>query len=320
MRPQRFVLQSSFTALAMLAGWASVAPAQDGSRPAKEAEGSRNLPRPEAVVLNAIRSHPMTAPYPITTSLRNGTVVLSGRVGTRQVHDVAVRLAIDCGVSFRDDLVIDTGVAAMVAQTAAMANPAAAALSSSSPYIYPPPLMGRVDDPFFGFVGPLVSFPPWWRRRAENTSIVQPGMVPTNFGPGAAASAAGSHDPSVDGAQPFDMPPVKGQVELTVDASGQVFLRGVVTSQEAAREIEDAARSVPGVSRVESQLEVQVVPRRDTDPPSATPRPRPNRCCVRPSAEQPAAPSADRDVPPSPDPSIVPARSNPADAGPSRLG
>ena len=44
--------------------------------------------------------------------------------------------------------------------------------------------------------------------------------------------------------------PVKGQVELTVDASGQVFLRGVVASEEAAREIEEAARSVPGVGRV----------------------------------------------------------------------
>ena len=37
------------------------------------------------------------------------------------------------------------------------------------PYIYPPPLMGRLDDPFFGFVPPLVSFPPWWRRRVEGT-------------------------------------------------------------------------------------------------------------------------------------------------------
>ena len=179
MRPQRFVLQSSFTVLAILAGGASTVPAQDGSRPIKPAEDSKNLPRPEVVVWNAIRSHPVTAPYPITTSLRNGTVVLSGRVGTKQVHDVAVRLAIECGVSFRDDLVIDSGVAGLVAQTAAMAAPGAAAVSSSSPYVYPPPLMGRVDDPFFGFVPPLVSFPPWWRRPVQNASFVQPGTVPT---------------------------------------------------------------------------------------------------------------------------------------------
>ena len=61
------------------------------------------------------------------------------------------------------------------------------------------------------------------------------------------------------GWQPFDVAPVKGQVEVTVDASGQVFLRGVVTSEEAGREIAEAARSVPGVSRVETQF--QVLPR-----------------------------------------------------------
>ena len=42
----------------------------------------------------------------------NGAVVLSGVVGTKQAHDVAVRIAIDTGVPFRDNLVIDTGAVA----------------------------------------------------------------------------------------------------------------------------------------------------------------------------------------------------------------
>ena len=117
MRPQRFVVQSSFAALAILAGGASAVLGQDAPRPAKPAEDAPNVPRPEIVVLDAIRSHPLTAPYPIATSWRKGTVVLSGRVGTKQVHDLAVRLAIATGVPFRDDLVIDTAMTGLVAQT-----------------------------------------------------------------------------------------------------------------------------------------------------------------------------------------------------------
>ena len=69
------------------------------------------------------------------------------------------------------------------------------------------------------------------------------------------------------GWQPFEVAPVKGQVEITVDASGQVFLRGVATSEEAAREIEAAARSVPGVSHVDSQLKVMARRGGDENPP-----------------------------------------------------
>ena len=51
-----------------------------------------------------------------------------------------------------------------------------------------------------------------------------------------------------------------------------MFLRGSVASEQVAREIIEAARSVPGVSRVDSQL--SVVPRRaDTEeapPPQLT--------------------------------------------------
>jgi len=318
MKTRLLLLQSSFTALAVLVGGASAVLGQDGSRPAKETGDAGNVPRPETVVLNAIRSHPVTAPYAITTSWRKGAVVLAGRVGTKQVHDVAVWLAIDSGVPFRDDLVIDTGTAALAAQSAAMAAPAAASASSSSPYVYPPPLMGRVDDPFFGFVPPLLSFPPWWRRQVESSPMVRPRTVPADARPGSGAtvSATRPNAARIDGRQPFDEPPVKGQVEITVDAAGQVFLRGVVTSEEAGREIEETARSVPGVTRVDSQLQVQVVPRRaeaEDIPPPPEPMLRP------PSPERAAPPSRQPAAPPSPQPAIVPARARPADTGPAGL-
>ena len=54
---------------------------------------------------------------------------------------------------------------------------------SAAPYIYPPPLMGRFDDPFFGFVPPLVSFPPWWRRSVDSLPQPRPGPVPQNAQP-----------------------------------------------------------------------------------------------------------------------------------------
>ncbi len=208
-------------------------------------------------------------------------------------------------------------------------------LGSSSLYIYPPPLMGRLDDPFFGYVPPLVSFPPWWRRRVENAPMPRPGSVPGNAVPGAMAqnaprgrwprtalrgrwpntgapgriaqngAPAGANVPP-GGWQPFDVAPVLGQVDVTVDASGQVFLRGAVTSEAAAREIEEAARSVPGVSRVDSQF--QVIPRRagDENPPPREGDP-----------VQPRRVGAD-DVPPPPEPMLLPNESDrPAAAAPA---
>jgi hypothetical protein len=71
--------------------------------------------RPESIVLNAIRAKPLTAPYPINATWRDGAVVLSGRVGTTQIHDAAIRTAIDLGYPIRNDLVIDTAEATRAA-------------------------------------------------------------------------------------------------------------------------------------------------------------------------------------------------------------
>jgi osmotically-inducible protein OsmY len=314
MKTQRGVLQPSFTALAILAGATSAGFGQNAARPSNPAEGARAPSQAELVVLSALRSHPLTAPYPIRTSLRKGDVVLSGRVGTKQAHDVAVRLAIASGVAFRDDLVIDTAMAQLAAMGATMAaggpSSLSPAVSSSSPYVYPPPLMGRLDDPFFGYVPPLLSFPPWWRRPVANPPMMQPGMVQENAAPGNApqSGSPGPNNAPRGGWQPFDVPADKGQVEVTVDAAGQVLLRGVVISEEVGREIAEAARSVPGVTRVDTDF--QVPPRR-ADGERPPPPPEPILGPQVPPRRDPAAAA--------PAPEVVPARAKPAASGPAGL-
>ena len=320
MKTHRLILRASLavTVLFFGAGGVQIARSQEARRPAATAQGN-DVPRVELQVLAALRAHPVTAPYPISATWNRRAVVLSGRVGTKAVHDVAVQLAIASGSPIRDDLVIDTGLAA---------SSAGPGLGVSSPYIYPPPLMGRMDDPFFGFVPPLVSFPPWWRRRIEGPpmQMQRPGPVgDPNAGPGAAASVDGrgpngqnGHNAPAAGWQPFDISPVKGQVEVTVDASGQVFLRGVVTSEQAGREIEEAARSVPGVSRVESEF--QVLPRHagGENPPPRLGDPVEPRRAPAGDAPPPPEPVVPRDEIKDP-PAKGPARAKPALTGPSAL-
>jgi osmotically-inducible protein OsmY len=309
-------LSLSFTALALLAGGTPVVVGQVEPRRPAAAQVPQTAPRPEQVVLSAIRSHPLTAPYPISATWQKGKVVLSGIVGTKQVHDTAVRLAIAVGVPFRDDLVIDTGAAHFVAQSAAavMGGGPGGPLgtqSSSPPYVYPPPLFGRLDDPFFGMVPPLVSFPPWWPRGAQaGPPTVQPRTAPGGFPAGANESVAQRGVPK-DGWRPFEVEPVKGQVDVSVDMSGQVFLRGAVHNEQDAREIEDAARSVPGVAGVFSQIEV--VPRR-ADPDKVPPPPLPMPRRAGPDGVTPADST-------SPAPAVVPAhpRSAPTAATPAAL-
>ena len=103
--------------------------------------------------------------------------------------------------------------------------------------------------------------------------------------------------------QPLNVDPVKGQIEVSVDELGGVFLRGVVTSEQAGREIEDAVRSVPGVTSVSSQF--QTLPRRaqpeEVQPPPP-PVPMPGPSGVEERGPQPSA---------APAPAIVAARSKP---------
>jgi osmotically-inducible protein OsmY len=240
-------------------------------------------------------------------------------VGTKQAHDAAVRLAIASGVPVRDDLVIDTALAHLAAVAATQgpggASSLSPALSTNSPYIYPPPLMGRLDDPFFGFVPPILSFPPWWRRPVADAPAMRSRTGEENGLPGTAGQlrAAGAPgDATRSGWQPVEMPAAKGHVEITVDAAGQVFLRGEVASEEVGREIEAVARSVPGVTRVETDFQVPPRPVVDADRPPPPPEP-----FVSPPV--PARPSPAAALAPKPAREEVPVRAKPGSSGPAGL-
>lgn len=298
------------TALAGLAPGQQAVPPAGGSRPADIPEQ-----RPEVVMARALRSNPLTAPYAIGVSWQRGTLVLSGRVGTKQVHDATVQMAIAFGYRFRDDLVIDTAETMRVAASASPSMTGYGALApnlSASYYVYPEPLFGWLDDPFFGMQPPVVSFAPWWRARREGGMPGPNGMGPmappagaapvgpaanpaAGAGPTAASPWNAPGQPVAAGpGGPMELPPPKGDIEITVDANGQVFLRGVVASEEAAREIEQTAWSVPGVSRVFAQL--QVKPRHSGSGPSTEP----------PAPPQPVSIQPDRVmVPPRPDPAAA---------------
>ena len=152
---------------------AQVAPAAEETiTPATPGVATSAVSSPDLVLLEALRSNPVTAPYRIGISMQGGRVVLSGKVGTKYVHDVAVRIAIDLGYPFRDNLVIDTNEAHRVAAFPVVPTiPVAGPLVGIPPYLYPPPLFGRLDDPFYGMEPPLISYPPWWPAVAGRRQI-----------------------------------------------------------------------------------------------------------------------------------------------------
>jgi osmotically-inducible protein OsmY len=335
-----------------LAAGQQSAPMPAGPRPADIPEQ-----RPEVIMTRALRANPLTAPYAINATWRGGTVILSGRVGTKQVHDAAVQMAIAFGFRFRDDLVIDTAETMRVAMSATPSMTGYGTLApnlSASYYVYPEPLFGWLDDPFFGMQPPVLSFAPWWRARRDgpmagpNGPGPMPPGAPTNPGgppanPGASAGMPAGipwTPPGQTAGQPvapgaMELPPAKGDIEITVDAAGQVFLRGVAASEEAAREIEQTAWSVPGVSRVVTQLQVR--PRRagaaagqEPPPPPQPVSVQPDRLMVPPRRDPAAAgnpPEAPRPVPAAeaektpepPPPGIVPPAPSPSQPAPTAV-
>ncbi|MEJ7638930.1 MAG: BON domain-containing protein [Singulisphaera sp.] len=258
---------------------------------------------PDLVLLGALRSNPDTAPYRIGTSMRGGRVVLWGRVGTKYVHDVAVRIAIDLGYPFRDDLVIDTAEAHRVAAFAAVpAVPLVGPVGGMGPYgVYPPPLFGRLDDPFYGMEPPLISYPPWWRAVAgrepiDMTALANAGLLGD---PEAGAGTVAGPDASV--AVATDQALQKGTVEMTINPRGRATLRGAVPTLADRIAIGQKLAQTPGVSEV---LNLLTVGGTDGSEPPPPPVPVPGR-----SGKPPAAPRSvprDSSRPDMPAPAGVP--------------
>lgn len=244
--------------------------------------------RPDQAVLQALQANPYTAPYRIGANWRDGKLVLSGRVGTKQIHDVALRIALVYTSAIRDDLVIDTAeahrVAAQGAAGPAARSPAAAMPSlgampytlGSLPYVYPPPLFGRLDDPFFGFEPPLASYPPWWGAVAARDSGGAPAAAPVAVTPNAntaEAAAAALAAPSAGTS------PGKGTIEMTINSRGVATLRGTVNNLAERIAIGQQIAQTPGVTEVINLLDVKA-PSAVSSRSSAVPPPPPQPALI----------------------------------------
>ncbi|MDG3004046.1 BON domain-containing protein [Paludisphaera mucosa] len=271
-----------FVVLAALA-----APLTSSFAAAEQPAAAQTRATPEQAVVDSLRANPLILPYAIrVTTGKGGEIILAGKVGTKAVHDMAIRTVIDLGLVPHDDLVIDTAEAQRVALEQSYAAGAAVAAAPVGPppyFVYPEPLFGRLDDPFWGFEPPILSIPPSYARRGDATS----------------AAGEARPAPTADERLRRASAPVKGQVHLSVDEFGQVSLSGVVASEEDKRMIEQEARKAPGVTRVSSDLRVAS---RETPPPP--PQPLDGKPIeLQPSVPPPPAPG---DVP-APAPTAVPA-------------
>ncbi len=259
-----------------------------------EVEPPPNVSRAEADLLQALAANPVTAPYPFATSLRGGKVVLQGTVGTKVVHDAAIRTAIALGINVDDELLIDTA-AAHVAASAPLAGaappmarpgmvPSATYSYGYPPYIYPQPLFGWYDEPFYGFEPPVISYPPWWGALSAH-------RLDPRFN-GMAAPPVTAAPPVVGESVEVPIPSgMDGAVEMTIDPRGFAVLRGTVPTLEDRVAIGQRLARLPGIAGVQNELKVQVPPE-DADVPS----------------------DAEEQVPAAPQPDLPPGPGNAAEA------
>jgi len=266
---------------------------------------------PEAVVRQVLQANPVTAPYNLSTAYRGGQVVISGGVGSKQIHDIAIRLAIATGYPIRDDLVIDTALAHRVAAAQAqilaqsgapgVRSPVLApslGISGGLPYVYPPPLFGRIDDPFFGFEPPLLSYPPWWPAVVARAQQAAP---PPASSANASAPAGAGVDLSGTGSAPESGPtapftvavgprPQDGTIEMTIDPRGYAVLRGTVPTLADRVAIGQKIAQTAGVSEVLNLLQVATQASPESPPP-----PRPAAAEAGPALQPPAGAAPPQD-------------------------
>lgn len=268
---------------------------------------SRQLSTLERNVLRALAMNPATAPYLIETSLKDGRLILSGRVGTKRAHDVAIRTAMAFTPSIDDQLVIDTAETLRAVRPypgaggpyAPGPGPTASAYSRV-PYVYPQPLFGYWDEPFYGFEPPVISYPPWWgamsaHRLGESAPrgplpMGQPGPGPVP-GPGA--------EPETTAGSPLPA----DTIEMTLDPRGVAVLRGTVPTLEDRIAIGKKIAETPGVSEVVNLLNV-AKPESEPEPEAGAEPEQPPPPPVPAEPPAPAAPGP----PDAPDTSLDPSR------------
>jgi hypothetical protein len=244
----------------------------------------------ELALLRSLQANPLTAPYPFATEARGKQVALKGRVGTKQIHDVAIQTAIALGVPVVDELVIDTAAAHQVAAFQAQAgygysgagyapNYPGAGFYGSVPYVYPQPILGKLDDPFYGFEPPAIGYPPWWGALTARRLGLQP--VPTAPSPAPNVPLQGydptngsSTQPPPDASNPPTSSLPYGTIDMAIDSRGIATLRGTVPSLAERITLGQRLAQTPGVSQVVNLLNVQPIgpaPPSDQPPPPPTP-------------------------------------------------
>ena len=162
--------------------------------------------------------------------------------------------------------------------------PGATNIYGSLPYTYPQPLFGRLDEPFFGFEPPPISYPAWWGpmsavrigqpgqpgmngpQQAQQQQQQQPGMDPN------ASMPAGGQAGGPSGAQAVGNLP-DGTIDMAIDGRGVATLRGAVPSLAERITLGQKVARTPGVTQVVNLLNVRpgmtVASVKDRRPPPA---------------------------------------------------
>jgi hypothetical protein len=129
--------------------------------------------------------------------------------------------------------------------------PGATTLYTNLPYTYPQPIFGKLDEPFFGFEPPAISYPPWWGAMTAARLGPPPAAQGSVVGGNPTSSPAGE---STD-ASTLDLP--YGTIDMAIDPRGVATLRGDVPSLAERITLGQRVAQTPGVTQVINLLNVK---------------------------------------------------------------